>query len=69
MAEQAAAMRKTRTRYSSDYMAEALTFSDRVGISAATRELGLQASQLYQRRSKAQQNKGSSQISGKRSGP
>ncbi|MGQ7249300.1 IS3 family transposase [Halomonas sp. V046] len=55
MARQAASMKKIRTRYSQDYKAEALALADRVGISAAARELGLQPSQLYQWRSKAQQ--------------
>lgn len=55
MARQAASMKKTRTRYSQDYKAEALALADRVGISAAARELGLQPSQLYQWRTKAQQ--------------
>lgn len=41
-------MKKTRTRYSQDYKAEALALAERVDISAAARELGLQPSQLYQ---------------------
>ena len=41
-------MKKSRTRYSQDYKAEALALADRVGTNAAARELGLQPSQLYQ---------------------
>ncbi|MDI5920890.1 IS3 family transposase [Halomonas sp. LR5S13] len=48
-------MKKTRTRYSQAYKDEALALADRVGTSAAARELGLQSSQLYQWRAKAQQ--------------
>ncbi|MCE8019226.1 transposase [Halomonas sp. MCCC 1A11036] len=56
MARQATSMtKKTRTRYSQAYKAEALALADRVGASAAARELGLQPSQLYQWRAKAQQ--------------
>ncbi|MBZ5877853.1 IS3 family transposase [Chromohalobacter israelensis] len=61
MARQAASMKKTRTRYSHDYKAEALALADRVGISAAARELGLQPSQLYQWRAKAQQQQSASE--------
>jgi len=55
MARQATSMKKTRTRYSQAYKDEALALADRVGASAAGRELGLQPSQLYQWRAKAQQ--------------
>ncbi|WP_089715193.1 IS3 family transposase [Halomonas daqiaonensis] len=61
MARQPASMKKTRTRYSQDYKAEALALADRVGISAAARELGLQPSQLYQWRTKAQQRQSTSE--------
>lgn len=55
MARQATSMKKTRTRYSQAYKDEALALADRVGSSATARELGLQPSQLYQWRAKAQQ--------------
>lgn len=55
MARQAAPMKKTRTRYSQAYKDEALALAERVSSSAAARELGLQPSQLYQWRAKAQQ--------------
>lgn len=55
MARQATSMKKTRTRYSQACKDEALALADRVGSSAAARELGLQPSQLYQWRAKAQQ--------------
>jgi transposase len=60
MARQAASMKKTRTRYSQAFKDEALALADRVGISAAARELGLQPSQLYQWRAKAQQQQSAS---------
>lgn len=60
MARQAALMKKTRTRYSQAYKDEALALADRIGISAAARELGLQPSQLYQWRAKAQQQQSTS---------
>ncbi|QJQ95864.1 MULTISPECIES: IS3 family transposase [Halomonadaceae] len=60
MARQATSMKKTRTRYSQAYKDEALALADRVGASAAARELGLQPSQLYQWRAKAQQQQSAS---------
>lgn len=60
MARQATSMKKTRTRYSQVYKDEALALADRVGASAAARELGLQPSQLYQWRAKAQQQQSAS---------
>lgn len=60
MAKQAPPMKKTRTRYSQAYKDEALALADRVGASAAARELGLQPSQLYQWRAKAQQQQSAS---------
>ncbi|MBY6112819.1 IS3 family transposase, partial [Halomonas sp. DP1Y21-3] len=60
MARQATSMKKTRTRYSQVYKDEALALADRVGASAAPRELGLQPSQLYQWRAKAQQQQSAS---------
>ncbi len=60
MARQAASMKKTRTRYTQAYKDEALALADRVGTSAAARELGLQPSQFYQWRAKAQQQQSAS---------
>lgn len=60
MARQAASMKKTRTRYSQAYKGEVLALADRVGTSAAARELGLQPSQLYRWRAKAQQQESAS---------
>jgi transposase len=48
-------MKKTRNRYSPEFKAEALALADRIGATAAARELELQTSQLYQWRAKAQQ--------------
>jgi transposase len=53
-------MKKQRTHYSDAYREEALSLADRVGVTAAARELGLQ-SQLYQWRAKVQQKKSSSE--------
>ncbi|RAR59505.1 transposase [Onishia taeanensis] len=61
MAKQATPMKKTRARYSDAYREEALALADRVGTAAAARELGLQPSQLYQWRAKAQQKKNTSE--------
>ena len=61
MAKQATPMKKTRARYSDAYRQEALALADRVGVTAAARELGLQPSQLYQWRTKAQQRKNTSE--------
>jgi transposase len=47
-------MTKSRTRYTQTYKDEALALADRMGVAAAARELGIQASQLYQWRTKAQ---------------
>ena len=55
MARQATSMKKTRACYSQTYKGEALALADRVGASAAARELGLQPSQLYQWRAQSQQ--------------
>ena len=57
MARQATPMKKTRARYTQAYRDETLALADRVGVSAAARELGLHPSQLYQWRIKAQQHK------------
>ncbi len=42
-----------RKRYPQEYKAEALALSEKIGISAAARELGLHESQLYDWRAKA----------------
>ena len=47
-------MPKTRrTRYSAEYRAEALALADRIGVSAAAKELSIHTTQLYQWRIKA----------------
>ena len=43
----------SRKRYSAEYKAEALALAERIGVSAAARELGLHDSQLYAWRTKA----------------
>jgi transposase len=47
--------KSTRNRYSPAFKQEALALADRVGAAEAARQLGLQATQLYVWRSKAQQ--------------
>ncbi len=42
-----------RKRYSPEYKSEALALAERIGVSAAARELGLHDSQLYAWRTKA----------------
>lgn len=37
----------TRTRYAPEYRAEALSLSDRVGVSDAARQLGIDAGLIY----------------------
>ncbi|MDY0390471.1 MAG: IS3 family transposase [Desulfobulbus oligotrophicus] len=44
---------KIRQRYSQQYKTEALALAEKVGVSAAARQLGLHESQLYSWRSKA----------------
>jgi transposase len=61
MAKQATPMKKTRARHSDAYREEALALADRVGVTAAARDLGLQPSQLYQWRAKVQQKKNASE--------
>jgi transposase len=48
MARQAAPMKKDRTGYSQTCKDEALALADRIGVTAAAKELGIHASQLYQ---------------------
>jgi len=47
MARQHQAKKKTRKQYSREFKAEALALAERVGVSAAARDLGLHESQLY----------------------
>ncbi|SEK40546.1 transposase [Halomonas daqiaonensis] len=61
MAKQATPMKKTRARHSDAYREEALALADRVGVTAAARDLGLQPSQLYQWRAKVQQKQNASE--------
>ncbi len=61
MSKQATPMKKTRARHSDAYREEALALADRVGVTAAARDLGLQPSQLYQWRAKVQQKKNASE--------
>ena len=53
--------KKSYTRYSEAYRQEALALADRIGVAAAARELGLHSSQLYQSRSKVQQQQDTSE--------
>ena len=44
--------KQTRPRHSAEFKAEALALADKIGISAAARQLGRHESQLYEWRSK-----------------
>lgn len=48
--------KQTRNRYSPEYKLEALALSERVGVGAAARQLGLNESQLYAWRGKARRD-------------
>ncbi|SER18510.1 transposase [Azotobacter beijerinckii] len=54
-------MKPTRTRHSQAYKDEALALAERIGVSQAAEQLGLQPSQLYGWRSKQQQNQAGSE--------
>jgi transposase len=43
-----------RTRYNSQFKAEALALAEKIGVAPAAKQLGLHTSQLYNWRSKAQ---------------
>jgi len=47
---------KPRRRHSQQYKTEALALAERVGVTAAAQQLGLQESQLYSWRGKARLN-------------
>jgi len=50
-------MKKQRARYTDTYREEALQLAERVGVATAAHDLGVQPSQIYQWRAKAQQRK------------
>ncbi len=58
MSNSATPQKSTRNRFSPAFKQEALALADRVGAAEAARQLGLQATQLYAWRSKAQQTQG-----------
>ena len=53
---------KARQRYSASYKSEALALAERIGVSAAAKQLGIHESQLYGWRSKAQANESRSDV-------
>lgn len=53
MARQSKPKKSTRRQHSEEFRAEALALAERIGVTAAARELGLHGSQLYGWRSKA----------------
>ena len=57
MTKQTKAEKVSRRRYSQQYKDEALALAERVGVGAATKQLGLHESQLYSWRSKARLNR------------
>jgi transposase len=53
--------KKTRTQYSPSYKEDALALAERVGLSNAATQLGLQESQLYYWKNKRRQQQTSSE--------
>ncbi len=53
--------KKPRKQHSSEFRSEALKLAERIGVTAAARELSLYESQLYAWRSKLQQQMSSSE--------
>lgn len=53
--------KKPRKQHSPEFRSEALKLAERIGVTAAARELSLYESQLYARRSKQQQQMSSSE--------
>ena len=56
MARKTKQVNQPRNQYTDEYRAEALKLAERVGVSAAARELGLHGSQIYGWRGKARQD-------------
>lgn len=56
MTTKAAKPGKTRQRHPQQYKTEALALADRIGVSAAAKQLGLHDGQLYAWRGKARRN-------------
>ena len=61
MTKSTTASKKPRKQHSPEFRSEALKLAERIGVTAAARELSLYESQLYAWRSKIQQQKTSSQ--------
>lgn len=61
MTKQATAIKKIRKQYTPEFRQEALKLAERVGVAAAARELSLYESQLYNWRSKQQNQHTSSE--------
>lgn len=55
MTKPASNSKKTRKQYTSEFRQEALKLTERIGVAAAAREFSLYESQLYNWRSKQQQ--------------
>ncbi|RZU99594.1 transposase [Spiribacter vilamensis] len=49
--------KRKKARYGAEYHAEALSLAERIHVAAAASELGLHATQIYQRRAKAAHEK------------
>ena len=60
MVKKAKAKTKTRTQYTAAYKTEALALADKIGVSAAAKELGVHESQLYNWRGKMKQGQSTS---------
>lgn len=55
-------MKQTRRRYSAEYRKDALVLVDKIGVSAAAKQLGLHESQLYNWRSKSRDQTGKGEV-------
>lgn len=58
MARQAKQRKQTRKQYSPEYKTEALKLAEKVGVTAAAKQLGLQESHIYAWRGKAKREQG-----------
>ncbi len=56
MARKTKQVKQPRNQYTDEYRAEALKLAERIGVSAAARELGLHGSQIYGWRGKARRD-------------
>lgn len=61
MARNTKQVKQPRNQYSDEFRAEALKLAERIGVSAAARELGIHGSQIYGWRGKVRQDESESE--------